>query len=59
MVGTQRLTQQPVTSTYFRFTYPDLQEIPEAGVALQVVAGQGEETLGLWVFQLVPATGVE
>jgi hypothetical protein len=59
VIGSQRLTQQPVTSTYFRFTYPDLQEIPEAGVALQVVAGQGEETLGLWVFQLVPAMGVE
>ena len=59
VIGSQRLTQQPVTSTYFRFTYPDLQEIPAAGVALQVVAGQGEETLGLWVFQLVPAMGVE
>lgn len=55
VVGSQRLTQVPVTTTYYRFTYPDLQEVPAAGVPLQVVAGEGESTLGLWVFQLVPA----
>ena len=56
VVGSQRLTQQPVFSTYYRFTYPDLQPVPPAGVALQVVAGQGTETLGLWVFRIVSAT---
>jgi len=56
VVGSQRLTQQPVFSTYYRFTYPDLQPVPPDGVALQVVAGQGTETLGLWVFRIVPAT---
>lgn len=58
VIGSQRLTQQPITSTYYRFTYPDLQEVPADGVALQVVAGS-EGTLGLWVFQLVPSPGVE
>jgi len=58
VIGSQRLTQQPVTATYYRFTYPDLQEVPADGVSLQVVAGT-EGTLGLWVFQLIPAPGVE
>ncbi|MFM7597959.1 MAG: hypothetical protein ACKO70_06240 [Actinomycetota bacterium] len=57
VVGSQRLTQEPVFTTYYRFTYPDLQPVPPKGVALQVVAGQGTETLGLWVFRIVPATG--
>lgn len=58
VIGSQRLTQRPITSTYYRFTYPDLQEVPVDGVSLQVVAGS-EGTQGLWVFQLVPAPGVE
>lgn len=58
VIGSQRLTQRPITSTYYRFTYPDLQEVPVDGVSLQVVAG-AEGTLGLWVFQLTPAPGVE
>ena len=58
VIGSQRLTQKPITSTYYRFTYPDLQEVPADGVSLQVVAG-AEGTLGLWVFQLIPAPGVE
>lgn len=57
VVGSQRLTQEPVFTTYYRFTYPDLQPVPPNGVALQVVAGQGTETQGLWVFRIVPATG--
>ena len=58
VIGSQRLTQQPITSTYYRFTYPDLQEVPTDGVSLQVVAG-ADGTLGLWVFQLIPSPGVE
>lgn len=58
VIGSQRLTQQPITSTYYRFTYPDLQEVPADGVSLQVVAG-ADGTLGLWVFQLIPSPGVE
>ena len=58
VIGSQRLTQQPITSTYYRFTYPDLQEVPADGVSLQVVAG-ADGTIGLWVFQLIPSPGVE
>lgn len=59
VVGSQRLTQEPVYSTYYRFTYPDLQPVPSSGVALQVVAGTGDATQGLWVFQLVPPAEVQ
>ncbi len=58
VIGSQRLTQQPITSTYYRFTYPDLQEVPADGVSLQVVAGN-DGTRGLWVFQLIPSPGVQ
>lgn len=54
VIGNQRLTTRPVTSTYYRFTFPDLQEVPADGTLLQVVAG-GEATRGIWVFKLVPA----
>ncbi len=37
--------------------YPDLQEVPAGGVALQVVAADGADTVGLWVFALVPGRG--
>jgi len=57
VVGSQRLTQEPVFTTYYRSTYSDLQPVPPKGVALQVVAGQGTETLGLRVFRIVPTTG--
>jgi hypothetical protein len=53
VLGNQRLTSSPVTTTYYRFTYPDLQAIPADGLALQIVAGAGEETRGIWVFKLV------
>jgi hypothetical protein len=53
VLGNQRLTSSPVTTTYYRFAYPDLQAIPVDGLALQIVAGAGEETRGIWVFKLV------
>lgn len=52
VIGQQRLTSTPLEATYFRFTYPDLQEVPPEGVLLQVVAGRGESTKGIWVFRL-------
>lgn len=55
VIANQRLTAHPVKSTYYRFTYPDLQAIPEEGVLLQIVSGQGENTKGIWVFTLTPA----
>lgn len=52
VIGQQRLTTTPLETTYYRFTYPDLQEVPADGVLLQVVAGRGESTRGIWVFRL-------
>ena len=52
VIGQQRLTSTPLETTYYRFTYPDLQEVPAEGVLLQVVAGRGESTKGIWVFRL-------
>lgn len=52
VIGNQRLVEQPITQTYYRFTYPDLQQIPEGGAALQIIAG-GENAQGIWVFSLV------
>jgi len=52
VIGQQRLTSSPLETTYFRFTYPDLQEVPPEGVLLQIVAGRGESTKGIWVFRL-------
>lgn len=57
VIGTQRLTEQPLTTSYYRFTYPDLQEVPADGVPLQIVAANGGSTVGLWVFSLVPGRG--
>jgi len=59
VVGTQRLLQTPTTSTYYRFSFPDLQEVPATGLPLQVVAGSGDTTLGIWIFRLVPRPGIE
>lgn len=59
VVGSQRLLSTPTTSTYYRFAFPDLQEVPEDGLPLQIVAGQGETTVGIWVFRLVPRPGIE
>jgi hypothetical protein len=53
VIGTQRLTSAPLTSLYYRFAVPELQEIPENGIDLQIVAGKGTNTKGIWVFKLV------
>ena len=59
VVGNQRLLQTPTTSTYFRFSFPDLQEVPEEGLPLQIVAGSGDTTKGIWIFRLIPRPGIE
>lgn len=51
VIGNQRLVSEPITSTYYRFTYPEGQAIPEGGAALQIIAGD-ESARGLWVFSL-------
>lgn len=58
VIGTQRLLEEPITSTYFRFSFPDLQQLPPDGVPLQIVAGTGDETRGIWIFRLIPNPGV-
>jgi len=52
VIGQQRLVSTPLGTTYYRFTYPDLQEIPAEGVLLQIVAGRGDSAKGIWVFRL-------
>jgi hypothetical protein len=52
-INGQNLTQSPITSTYFRFTFPEFQEVAEDGFLMEIVAGSAEQTRGLWLFQLV------
>jgi hypothetical protein len=55
VIGTERLSSTPITSTYFRFTFPEFQPIPEEGVEMriQAVGNGGENDLrGIWVFRL-------
>lgn len=54
LIGQTRVNTTPITDTYFRFAFPDLQELPPEGALLQVVAGD-EQTRGLWVYKLIPA----
>lgn len=55
-IGDQALTA-PIYSTYWRFTFPDFEQIPEEGLELQVRAnGEGEAIRGLWAFQLDSAS---
>jgi hypothetical protein len=57
ILGDQRLTQEPVRSTYFRFVFPAVQ-VPSQGVPLQIVAGDGQNTRGIWIFRLVPTPSI-
>ena len=52
VIGNQRLVQEPIRETYYRFTYPDLDSIPAGGAALQIIAG-AEQAQGIWFFSLV------
>lgn len=46
------LTNKPLTTTYYRFTYPLV--APETGAPLQVVAGQDSSPRGVWTVRLLP-----
>lgn len=61
VIGNERLSERPITSTYWRFTYPDFQETPEQGLELQILAlGENEgELRGLWAYTLVPRATAE
>ncbi|MBK9738290.1 MAG: hypothetical protein IPO93_01965 [Actinobacteria bacterium] len=54
-VNSQNLTQSPITSTYFRFTYPEFQSVPEEGILLQIVAGKEGASRGVWFYRLMPS----
>ncbi len=51
-VGGQRLVNEPITETYFRFTFPSAQ-LPPEGLGLQVLAGTGNRLQGVWAIRLV------
>ncbi len=55
VIGTERLSETPITSTYFRFTFPEFQALPEEGLEMRVqaVGENGENDLrGIWVFRI-------
>lgn len=54
IVGNQPLVSQPINALYYRFAYPELQEVPASGLDLQIVAGSVDQAKGLWAFKLVP-----
>ena len=54
-VNGQNINPAPTTSTYFRFTFPELSKVPPEGIVMEIVAGSAESTKGLWLFKLVPA----
>lgn len=56
VLGDQRMTADPVTSTYYRFTFPETLEIPTEGILLQIVASTGVGARGIWVFKLDEAS---
>ena len=54
-IAGQPLVSTPLTTTYWRFTFPEFQPIGEDGLTLELVAGSDGITKGVWLFQLVPA----
>ena len=61
VIGNERLSEEPIRSTYWRFTYPDFQQTPAEGLELQILAlGENEgELRGLWAYTLVPRATAE
>lgn len=53
IIGGQRLTEQPLTSNYWRFDWPSTQQLPADGVELLIQAGRDTKTRGVWAFKLV------
>jgi hypothetical protein len=54
VIGNQPLSSTPLRSLYFRFALPELQPVPAEGLDLQIIAGQGDQPKGYWVFKLTP-----
>lgn len=55
LVNNQSLTPTVITDTYYRFTFPEFQELPEEGIVMEILAGEPGAARGLWMFRLVPA----
>jgi len=53
VLGNTRLTDSPITDTYFRFTPTQAQVA--APTTLSVLAGDDGGTRGIWTYKLVPA----
>lgn len=51
----QPIVQEPITETYYRFTYPSLTKVPDEGLLLDIKAVSGDQTRGFWVYALVPS----
>lgn len=56
VIGGNPIVQAPLHSTYFRFTYPELQPLPEGGLPLMIVAGDANNMRGIWAYVLTPAS---
>ncbi|HAN71498.1 MAG TPA: hypothetical protein DCQ36_07900 [Actinobacteria bacterium] len=54
-IAGQPLVASPLTTTYWRFTFPEFQELGEDGLAMEIVAGDSDGTRGIWLFELTPA----
>lgn len=55
-IGSQPLAAEPITSTYWRFTFPEFQALTDEGIPMEIIAGSDGNTQGVWLFQLVPAS---
>jgi hypothetical protein len=49
------MSVDPISSLYYRFTFPEALDIPAEGILLQIVASRGEGARGIWVFKLEQA----
>ncbi len=56
VLGDKRLNENPITSLYYRFTFPDTREIPAEGELLQIYASTGVGARGIWIFKLDQAS---
>lgn len=57
IVNAQPLTQEPLHTTYYRFTYDSAMASAQGANAVIVLAGDGQTAKGLWVFGLSPQAG--
>lgn len=51
----QAIVSEPITETYYRFTFPSLTTVPADGMLLDIKAVSGDQTRGFWVYTLVPS----